>query len=88
MARDYDSEEERPSSEYSAKYANYFKVTSSLMELTMHFGQFFTEDSSPTVHTRIVTSPAFGRAFLGLLSKSVHDLDNGAEKSDAEEVAE
>jgi hypothetical protein len=56
-------------------YANYFKVRMNPFELLMEFGQFYTEDAEPLIHTRVVTAPPFGKVFLDLLTDSIHAFE-------------
>jgi hypothetical protein len=58
-----------------AKYANYFKVSFNPFELIMDFGQFYLEATQPSIHTRIVTTPSFGKAFLELLEESIREFE-------------
>jgi hypothetical protein len=53
------------------KYANYFDIGVNANELVLDFGQFYGRGAQPTVHTRIVTTPAYGRELLGLLARSL-----------------
>jgi hypothetical protein len=59
----------------TAQYANYFKVGYNPLEIVIDFGQFYIGDARPTIHTRVVTSPPFGRAFLDVLMQSVQDYE-------------
>jgi hypothetical protein len=59
----------------TARYANYFKVRMNPFELMMEFGQFHTEDTEPEIHTRVVTTPPFGKEFLNLLAESIHECE-------------
>jgi hypothetical protein len=64
--------------EPDGKYANYFDVGVNPNELVIDFGQFYGRGGQPTVHTRIVTTPAYARELLGLLARSIIGLDGAA----------
>ena len=49
------------------RYANYFEVGHNAVEFLLDFGQFYPESEKAHVHTRIVTSPVYARAFLETL---------------------
>ena len=53
------------------RYANYFKVGHNTFELLMDFGQCYGENEEPQLHTRIITSPAYGKALLKTLGESL-----------------
>lgn len=53
------------------KYANYFKVGHNAFEFVLDFGQSYSEDQEPQLHTRIITSPAYAKAFLDTLQESL-----------------
>lgn len=50
-----------------AHYANYFEIGFNLHELVLNFGQFYESNETPTMHTRIVTSPSYAKTLLELL---------------------
>ena len=54
-----------------ARYANYFKVGYTAFEFILEFGQFYSGESEPDPHTRIVTSPAYASSLLILLQDSL-----------------
>ena len=53
------------------KYVNYFKVGHNAFEFIIDFGQSYEENPDPRMHTRIVTSPAYAKAFLETLHESI-----------------
>ncbi len=53
------------------KYVNYFKVGHNAFEFVLDFGQSYLESEDPQIHTRIVTSPAYAKAFLDTLRESL-----------------
>lgn len=57
------------------KYVNYFKVGHNAFEFVLDFGQSYVENQEPQLHTRIVTSPAYARAFLETLRDSVEQYE-------------
>lgn len=61
-----------------AKYANFFDVGVNPNELVIDFGQFYGRGTQPAVHTRIVTTPAYGRELLAVLARSIGDLEKAA----------
>jgi hypothetical protein len=54
-----------------ARYANHFKVGHTAFEFILEFGQFYSGESEPEPHTRIVTSPAYASSLLILLQDSL-----------------
>jgi hypothetical protein len=56
------------------KYANYFDVGVNVNEVVIDFGQCY-HGSLPSVHTRIVTTTAYGRELLALLVRSITAVD-------------
>jgi hypothetical protein len=67
MARERKSDPR--SSPLEGRYANYFKVGYNAFELIIDCGQCYGDNEKPQLHTRIVTSPAYGKALL----KTLHD---------------
>lgn len=57
------------------RYANYFKIGHNAFELIIDCGQCYAEKEEPQVHTRIVTSPAYGKALLRTLSESLDEYE-------------
>jgi hypothetical protein len=57
------------------KYANYLKISMNPFEMVMDFGEYYVEDASPAIHTRIVTTPPFFRTFSDLLRESLRELE-------------
>ena len=53
------------------KYANYFEIGFNQFERVIDFGKIYSPDSIPALHTRMITSPAYGRALLELLSNAL-----------------
>lgn len=55
----------------AARYANYFEIGHNAAEVILDFGQAYSSSEERQMHTRIVTSPAYAKALLRLLEKSV-----------------
>lgn len=58
------------------KYANYFMVGCNAVEFVLDFGQLYSEGAEPQLHTRIVTSPVYARAFLETLRESLDQYEH------------
>jgi hypothetical protein len=54
-----------------ARYANYFQVGHNAFEILLDFGQFYAEVSEPSLHTRIITSPAYAKALARTLESAL-----------------
>jgi len=57
------------------RYANYFEVGHNEFEFVIDFGQFYQNEKDIQMHTRIITSPAYLRALLEVLSKSNEEYE-------------
>lgn len=57
-----------------ARYANYFEVGHNPFEFVLEFGQMY-EGEAGSIHTRIVTSPNYAKAFLALLQTAMDAFD-------------
>jgi hypothetical protein len=57
------------------RYANYFKIGYNAFELIIDCGQCYADNEEPSLHTRIVTSPAYGKALLKSLRESLEDYE-------------
>ena len=53
------------------RYANFLQVGHNAFEVVFDFGQQYPDAQSPTLHTRIVTHPAYLKAFLVVLADAV-----------------
>lgn len=53
------------------RYANYFTIGHNAFEFLLDFGQFYAEGEAVRVHTRIITSPNYAKALLGILQESI-----------------
>jgi len=54
-----------------ARYANYFEVGHNAFEFVFDFGQLYAESSTPIMHTRVVTSPAYAQALSQTILESL-----------------
>ena len=52
------------------QYANYFEIGHNAVEVVLDFGYGYDEQHA-TLHTRIVTPPAYAKALLALLQESL-----------------
>jgi hypothetical protein len=59
------------------RYANYFKIGYTPAEFVLEFGQLFPESgqSTPDLHTRIISSPPYMKALIGTLTDSVEQFE-------------
>jgi Protein of unknown function (DUF3467) len=57
------------------RYANYFQVGHNAFELIIDCGQCYADNEAPHVHTRIITSPAYGKALLKTLRDSLEEYE-------------
>lgn len=53
------------------RYANDFQVGHNAFEVVLDFGQRYGSGVPSPVHTRIITSPAYAKAFLETLTSSI-----------------
>ncbi|MGX2041070.1 DUF3467 domain-containing protein [Methylocaldum sp. MU1018] len=58
------------------KYANYVKVGHNAFEFVLDFGQVYSEAEEPQLHTRIVTSPVYAKAFLETLRDPIDQYEH------------
>jgi uncharacterized protein DUF3467 len=61
------------------RYANFFQVGHNAYEFVLEFGQANPPDPA-RCHTRVITSPAYAKAFLMIMRKSIdqYEKDFGA----------
>ncbi len=74
-----DVQTRQPEHEIDAQYANYFYVGQNAFEVMLEFGQHYENESTPQMHTRIVTAPAYAEQLCNLLHKALaeHKKDFG-----------
>jgi hypothetical protein len=73
----------------TAKYANYFQIGENALEFMFEFGQHYSGDPAPLIHTRIVTTPAYAQELLHLLQEALQRYEGQfgtLPKSDEPEV--
>ena len=59
------------SSPTEGRYVKYFKIGHNAFEFIIDCGQCYADNEEPQLHTRIVTSPAYGTALLNSLRDSL-----------------
>jgi len=64
-------EASRDSKNLEGRYSNYFKVGHNAFEFVLDFGQFYSENEEPQLHTRIITGPIYVKHLLETLRESV-----------------
>jgi hypothetical protein len=57
------------------RYANYFKIGYNAFELVIDCGQCYGENEEAQLHTRIITSPVYGKALLKTLTESLDEYE-------------
>jgi len=57
------------------RYVNYFKIGYNAFELIIDCGQCYADDKEPQLHTRIITSPAYGKVLFEILRNSLEQYD-------------
>jgi len=57
------------------RYVNYFKIGYNAFELIIDCGQCYADNEEPQLYTRIVMSPAYGRALLKTLRESLDQYE-------------
>jgi hypothetical protein len=65
----------QPNRSLEGRYANYFKIGYNAFELIIDFGQCYADNEEPQLHTRIITSPAYGKAILAMLRDSLEEFE-------------
>lgn len=53
------------------RYANYFKIGQNAFEFVLEFIQFYPNNEEEHLHTRIITSPVYAKAFSKMLQRSI-----------------
>jgi hypothetical protein len=57
------------------RYANTFHVGHNAVEFVIGFGQYFPDDANEQMHTRIITSPAYARELLQVLTAAIREYE-------------
>ena len=55
------------------RYANFFKIGHNAFELIIDCGQYYGDNQEPQLHTRIITSPAYGKELLKTLRQCLEE---------------
>ena len=56
-----------------AKYANYFQIGQNAIEFVVEFGQLYSDETVPLLHTRIITTPAYAKTLFKLLNEALSE---------------
>ena len=61
------------------KYANYFQIGQNAIEFVLEFGQLYSDQTFPLLHTRIITSPSYAKDLIELLLEALaeHETQYG-----------
>jgi hypothetical protein len=58
------------------KYTNYFQIGQNAIEVIVEFGQLYSDEPFPLLHTRIITSPSYARDLLKLLAEALAQYES------------
>jgi Protein of unknown function (DUF3467) len=58
------------------RYANHFSVGHNAFEFVLDFGQFYPDGGRARVHTRIIISPSYAKAFDETLRGSIEQYED------------
>ena len=72
---DHERKSGQTSNPLEGRYVNYFKIGYNAFELIIDCGQCYAENEEPQLHIRLVTSPAYGKAFLKALRDSLDEYE-------------
>ena len=61
------------------RYTNYFEIGYNEHEILIDCGHYYAGDKTPSIHTRLVTSPAYAESLLKLLGDSLRQRRLSAE---------
>ena len=72
----------------NGRYANYFKVGYNAFEFVLEFGQSQEGVMQESIHSRIVTAPAYAKALMKTLGESItrYEKDFGTIRYDYEGI--
>jgi hypothetical protein len=61
------------------RYANYFQAGFNEFEFVIDFGEFYSDQHEPSLHTRIITNPEYARFLVDVLRDALlhHDEQFG-----------
>jgi hypothetical protein len=65
----------RKNKQLEGKYANYFAVGYNAHEFIFDFGQNYSENDQAELFARIVTNPAYAKAFLETFQNSISQYE-------------
>jgi hypothetical protein len=57
------------------RYANHFSVGHNAFEFVLDFGQFYPDGGRARVHTRIIISPSYAKAFVETVRASIEQYE-------------
>lgn len=63
------------SSHQEGRYGNYFRIGFNKFEFLIVIGQSYAEGEGETLHTRVVTTPSYAKAFAELLQSSLAEYE-------------
>jgi hypothetical protein len=72
----HECENSQEAGSLEGRYANYFKIGHNAFELIIDCGQCYAEKDEPQVHTRIITTTAYGKMLLKTLGESLDEYEN------------
>jgi hypothetical protein len=58
------------------RYANHFSVGHNAFEFVLDFGQFYPDGGRARVHTRIIISPSYAKAFVETVRASIKHYED------------
>ena len=58
------------------RYANCFQVGHNAFEFVINFGQLYEVEAEGRIHTRIITSPVYMKAFIETLVESMRQYES------------
>ena len=59
-----------------AQYANWFNIGHNNFEFVLDFGQHHADQAGASIHTRIVTGPAYAKVLSALLNESLERYED------------
>ena len=71
----HECENSQEAGSLEGRYANYFKIGHNAFELIIDCGQCYAEKDEPQVHTRIITTVAYGKMLLKTLGESLDEYE-------------
>lgn len=65
----------QPAQMSDGKYANYFQIGENALEFVIEFGQLYSDEPAPLIHTRIITSPTYAVQLLSLIEDALRQYE-------------